>query len=210
MIVTRQRRRGFRWHKLWFPLIAIALIWFALWWGPSRNAISTGPLAPAWNASAAGLQKVAAPFHFAVQNKQIGDLSAQVKQLTAQVATLQSASAAKDKTISQLHTQLEQAQAQAVAATSPAAKTGASSAPTSIASPVADLASVATADMRRTAADWAAMDPDNAAKVIQKLPVSYVARVLSVMTPEGVGPILDALPATYAAALTQEHPELRR
>jgi flagellar motility protein MotE (MotC chaperone) len=54
------------------------------------------------------------------------------------------------------------------------------------------------------------MEPDNAAKVIQKLPVPYVARVFSQMSPDAVGAILDALPSTYAAELTQENPELKR
>ncbi|MDQ2992636.1 MAG: hypothetical protein M3R30_07465 [Candidatus Eremiobacteraeota bacterium] len=54
------------------------------------------------------------------------------------------------------------------------------------------------------------MDPENAVKVVQKLPVSYVAHILALMSPDAVGPILDALPPAYAASLTQEHPELRR
>ncbi len=54
------------------------------------------------------------------------------------------------------------------------------------------------------------MEPENAAKVVQKLPVVYVARVFALMSADSVSSILDALPSTYVAALTQEHPELKR
>ena len=53
------------------------------------------------------------------------------------------------------------------------------------------------------------MEPDNAAKVVQRLPVPYVARVLAQMSPDAVGAILDAVPATFAAQLTQENPQLK-
>jgi flagellar motility protein MotE (MotC chaperone) len=64
--------------------------------------------------------------------------------------------------------------------------------------------------MRRTAQYWASMEPENAAKLAQRLSPVYVARILSLMQPDSVGAILDALPANYAAKLTQEHPELQR
>jgi flagellar motility protein MotE (MotC chaperone) len=62
--------------------------------------------------------------------------------------------------------------------------------------------------MRRTAAIWAAMDAESAAKVVQKLPDDYVARVFALMSPDSVGAILENLPAAYSARLTQEHPQL--
>gem|GEM_PF-5198737 len=40
--------------------------------------------------------------------------------------------------------------------------------------------------------------------------ISYAARILALMPADAVGQILNNLPAPYAAALTQEHPELRR
>jgi flagellar motility protein MotE (MotC chaperone) len=64
--------------------------------------------------------------------------------------------------------------------------------------------------MRRTAAVWAAMDAESAAKVVQKLPQDYVARVFALMSPDAVGAILENLPASYAAQITQEHPQLHR
>ena len=217
MIVTRQRRRTFPFRKLLLPLIAIALIVAAFWWTPSRNAIATGPLAPVWNAGASAFDKVAAPFHFAAQNQVISSENATIAKLQAQVTDLQTQSAAKDKQISRLQSSLDAANAATAAARSPEAKpsagavaapgVGASGAP---AFASGDLTVGATADARRTASVWAAMDPENAAKVVQKLPIPYVAHILALMSPDQVGPIMDALPPTYAAALTQEHPELRR
>ena len=216
MIVTRQRRRAFPFRKLLLPLIAIALIVAAFWWTPSRNAIANGPLAPVWNAGASAFDKIAAPFHFAVQNQAIADRDATIARLQAQVSDLQSQGVAKDKQITQLRSSLDAADAATAAARAPAAKpavavgvpvVAASGAPGFAAG---DLTVGATADARRTAAVWAAMEPENAAKVVQKLPVPYVAHILALMSPDAVGPIMDALPAAYAAALTQEHPELRR
>ena len=54
------------------------------------------------------------------------------------------------------------------------------------------------------------MEPENAAKVIQKEPIPYVAHILALMAPDTVGSILDALPADYAAKLTADHPELKK
>jgi flagellar motility protein MotE (MotC chaperone) len=64
--------------------------------------------------------------------------------------------------------------------------------------------------MKRTADYWAAMDPENAAKVAQRLPTSYVARILALMPTEAAGTLLDNLPPTFAAKLTQEKPQLQR
>ena len=216
MIVTRQRRRTFPFRKLLLPLVAIVLIAAAFVWTPSRNAIATGPLAPVWNAGASTADRVAAPFHFAAQNQVIADKNATIAKLQAQVTDLQTQGVAKDKQIAQLRSSLDAADAQNAATRSPAAKP----ASVDVAAPGAaggapsfaagDLTVGATADARRTAAVWAAMEPENAAKVVQKLPVPYVAHILALMSPDAVGPIMDALPAAYAAALTQEHPELRR
>jgi flagellar motility protein MotE (MotC chaperone) len=64
--------------------------------------------------------------------------------------------------------------------------------------------------MRRIAQYWANMQPENAAKLVERLPAGYTAHVFSVMPPDAVGAILDALPAAYAAKLTQENPQLKR
>jgi flagellar motility protein MotE (MotC chaperone) len=209
VIVTRRRRRPFPFRKLLVPAVAIALIAIALWWTPSRNAIATGPFAPVWNAVGSAYAKVAAPFTFAAQTKAIADDRTTIAKMQQQIVDLQTQAIAKDKRIAQLQSSLDDATAQVAAARAPSIK------PAPVASGVpgfvsGDLASGASADARRTAQMWAAMDPDNAAKVIQKLPVSYAAHILALMSADSAGPILDALPPAFAAALTQEHPELRR
>jgi len=54
------------------------------------------------------------------------------------------------------------------------------------------------------------MDSESAAKVVQKLPDAYVARIFALMPPDTVGAILENSPSVYAAQLTQEHPELKQ
>ena len=218
MIVTRQRRKPFPWKRLVLPLVAIALVAFALWWTPSRNVIANGPTAPLWRAANGALGGVTAPFHFAAQTKTIGDKDKQIAQLQSQVGDLQSKNQAKDKQISSLQSQLTQLQTQAAAAgaVKPAPLASASASPFGGASSGAsatgdgDLSAGATVDMKRTAQYWANMEPENAAKVVQKLPVVYVAHVFAQMAPDSASSIMDALPANYVAALTQEHPELKR
>jgi flagellar motility protein MotE (MotC chaperone) len=53
------------------------------------------------------------------------------------------------------------------------------------------------------------MEPENAAKVVERLPVPYVAQVLALMSPDDAGAILDAVPPAFAAQLTQENPGLK-
>ena len=137
----------------------------------------------------------------------------------------QSEAADKAKQIASLQSQIDQLQTQAAASRSaaspvpgrPAAGPAAAGAPAGTFSSstaqggyvAGDLSSGASADIRRTGAYWASMEPENAAKLAQRLPTSYVARVFAQMSPNDVGAILDALPAAYAAKLTQENPEIQ-
>ena len=229
MIVTRKRRKPFPFKRLLLPAIAIALVVFAVLWGPSRNVIANGPLAPAYRAGSDWFNVVATPFHFAAQNQVITDRGRQIVQLQTQLTAAQSAAADKDKKIGQLQKQLEQSQNQlsnanqSVGATSTAKPGAVAPKPSSNAATLAfgstqgsgtqsigsDLSAGATPDMKRTAQYWASMDPENAAKVAQRLPVPYVARILSLMQPDTVGAILDAMPPNVAAKLTQENPSLQ-
>ena len=204
------------------PTVAIALVSVALWWTPSRNIIANGPLAPFWRIASERFDQVAVPFHFAAQNEVIADRNHEILTLRAQLASAQAQSASKDKLLADLKAQMAQLQTQAASSRSsgspaPASpgNAGASPAPfgqTAQAGPAAggDLTAGATPDMRRTAQYWASMEPENAAKVVQRLPVNYVARILALMSPDAAGAVLDALPPTFAAQLTQEDPELRR
>lgn len=222
MIVTRQRKKPFPWRRLLLPVIAIALVIFAFTWAPSRNVITNGPAAPVFKSTGNIFGSVSEPFHFAAQNQVITDKNRQIVALQNQLNDAKSKTAAKDKQIADLQAQTQQLQSQAAtlrsnaptkgappvaAAGTPNGVPGAASTRTQLSG---DLTSTATPDMRRTAQYWSSMDPENAAKVVQKLPVDYVARVFSLMSSDSVGSILDALPPNYAAQITQEHPELRQ
>lgn len=226
MIVTRKRKKPFPFKRLILPVVAIALVVFALSWGPSRNALSTGPMAPVVRNTQVYFDTVAAPFHFAVQNQKITDLNRQIASLQAQLTTAKNDSQSKDKKIAGLQTQLDQAQTQLASAAGNSAQAATRGAALGKSTPRpgpsvpglnsgtvalagSDLSANATPDMKRTADYWAAMDPENAAKVAQRLPPSYVARILALMPTEAAGTILDNLPPTFAAKLTQERPDLK-
>ena len=224
MIVTRQRRKPFPFKRLLLPLIAIVLVVVAFIWTPSRNLILNGPAAPAARAVGSAYDNAAQPFHFAAQNQVITDRNRQIEALQAQLTQAQSEAADKAKQVASLQQQIDQLQTQAASSRSasspnparpagPAAAGvpgGTFSSNTAQGGYVAgDLSAGASADVRRTGAYWASMEPENAAKLAQRLPTSYVARVFAQMSPNDVGAILDALPAAYAAKLTQENPEIQ-
>ena len=215
MIVTRQRKKPFPWRRLILPVVAIGLVIFAFVWPPSRNVIAAGPMGPVWSVVGNAFNNVATPFHWAAQNQVITDRNTRIAQLEKSNADQASKLAdsqqkIKDLTaqVQTLQTNVANASAAPNASSAPAgpASVGASSAP----SGANDLSQGATPDMRRTALVWANMEPENAAKVVQKLPIPYVARILALMSPDTVGALLDALPADYAAKLTQDHPELKK
>lgn len=219
MIVTRRRRKQFKIGRLTLPIIALAVIAFAFWWPPSHAAIFGGRMAPIWSRANTVYQRAAAPFHFAAQNRVITARNREIATLKSQLTAAQQQLTGESKKIVALKTEFGQAQAQAAVArtahgTAPIALAGSSpfgvSASGTSTSSANDLSAGATPDMRRTAAVWAAMEPGNAAKVVQRLPVPYVARVLSLMSADAASQILDSLPASAAAKLTQENPGLRK
>ncbi|NNM99543.1 MAG: hypothetical protein HKL91_07085 [Candidatus Eremiobacteraeota bacterium] len=215
MIVTRQRRKPFPVGRLLLPLVAILAIVGAFVWPPSRAAITAGPLSPVWQTLGSRFAVVAAPFHFAAQNQLIARRNHEIVILQAQLAdarstltTVQKSSAALKSRVQQLDAQVAQARSKAsAAAAQPLASPGPFGSTASSAS--SNLAASATPNDRRVAADWAAMDPSNAAKVVQRLPVPYDAKIFSLMSASDVGAILDKLPAAFAARITQENPTLK-
>ncbi len=213
MIVTRQRRRRFPWKRVLYPLGFLAVLTLALWWTPSRTWLATGPVTtPIWNATAPVWKPLAKPFDVAAQQGTINTQVAEIQQLQKQLAQAQAQVTDRDKQITQLQSQLDQSQqdaATAHASTGPKGAVAPNATPPSI-PVVADLSQQATTDMRRTAQVWGSMEAEAAAKVVQKLPDAYVARIFSLMSPDAVGAILENLPAGYAARLTGEHPELKR
>lgn len=224
MIVTRKRRRRFPWKRLLFPLIVLGLVYAAFSWPPARKVLASGPTAPALRWVDDTFAVVAAPFHFAAQNELLTERNQQIVALQGQLASAKKDAQGKDATIADLKMQVDQAQAQAASSRSadPARTVQAASVSPAPFAPVAggtlaaanaahgDLSTDATPDMRRTAQYWASMEPENAAKVVQRLPIAYVARIFALMSSDTAGAVLDALPPAYAAQLTQEHPELRR
>ncbi|HKE36845.1 MAG TPA: hypothetical protein VKB39_05410 [Candidatus Baltobacteraceae bacterium] len=220
MIVTRKRKKPFPFKRLVLPAAALVLVALAFVWGPSRNAMSSGPMAPVVRTTGDWFDKIAMPFHFAAQNQVITDRNRQISTLQTQLATAKTDAEGKDKRIADLQKQLDQTQTQLASASSNATQASARGTalgkssprpgPTDVMLAGSDLSANSSPDMKRTAGYWAAMDPENAAKVAQRLPPSYVVRVLALMPAESVGTILDNLPPAFAAKLTQEHPELKR
>jgi flagellar motility protein MotE (MotC chaperone) len=219
VIVTRQRRKPFPWKRFLLPLLAVGLAVFAMTWGPSRNAISNGPMAPLWRSTGSVFGSVAQPFHFAAQNQLLTQRNREIIQLQGQISSLQAQLARKNKQITSLNSQLVQAQTQIAQASSSRVKRASVAANVSAnaaTQPIAggtlananqgNLAANATENMRRTAQYWANMEPENAAKLVQKLPVGYVAEIFALMPPDAVGAILDALPTPVAAKLTAAKP----
>ena len=213
MIVTRQRRKPRQWRKIILPLIAIALLATALTLQPSRNVIFNGPLAPMWRVAGTAWEGASKPFHFAALNGQIGARDKTIAQLQTQIAADKAQLASRDRQISALQSQINQAVQQNATdrekhANKVAAASGAGSV-TLAANAGSDLAAGATPDMRRTASYWSSMDAEAAAKLVQRQPVAYAARIFALMPADSVGQILNSLSPSYAAALTQDHPELR-
>lgn len=207
MIVTRRRKKPFPWRRVALPAAAIALLAAAFAWTPSRTWIANGPVG-----QSPAIKTLAAPFDGLAQQRRIGSQDREIASLQQQLADARSQATAREKQLSQLQTQLNAAQQEAALAKSvkptPAAKTQSDAQASSAQG--GDLSAQTTPDVQRTAQVWAAMDSESAAKIVQKLPQDYVARVFAAMSPDAVGAILENLPASFAAALTQEHPELKR
>lgn len=203
MIVTRRRRKPFPWKRLLIPTVLIALLVAVLWWAPSRTWIAQRPI----------FKPIAKLFDPLAQQQTIKSQDAQISDLQQRLAAETSQIADRDKQTSQLQTQLNDAQQQAASANvppkpKPMPQASAQSAAASDQPAANDPAAQASPEMRRTAQVWGAMDSEAAAKIVQRLPTGYVARVFALMSPDSVGAILENLPPAYAARLTQEHPEV--
>lgn len=199
MIVTRRRKRPFPWKRVLIPLVPVALIAAVLVWPPTRS----------WIAAQAPVQSALKPFDPIAQQQTIREQQSQIASLQQQLSDARSQLADSDQRISRLRSQVSNMEEQAaIASVSARVRPAARSA--ALVQPANDLAEQGTPDMRRTAQVWGAMDPEAAAKVVQRLPIAYVARIFALMTPDAVGAILENVPSSYAALLTQERPELKR
>lgn len=213
MIVTRRRRKPFPWRRFLIPLVLSALAIGALEWPPSQHWIVFGPLAGVWRSSAPVWRPLAAPFVAFDEEHAMARQSAEISQLQAQLAKAQVQADHRAQQMSAMQSHINRLQVKAAAQRGATARRVGTvrpvPAPSASALPFAnDLSAGATPDMRRTAAVWEAMDPSAAAKVVQRLPIEYVARVFALMSPDAVGSILENVPPKYAAQLTQERPAL--
>ncbi len=188
MIVTRRRRKVLPWQRILWTLAALAVAAAALLlWPPSHDWIFRGPLPQAARVRTLNRRLAVATARLARRDKQISSLQTQINQIEQQLARANGAGLRKPVPF-----------ARPQVATAFGSTSG------------SNLAASATPDMRRTGEYWAAMDPGAAAKIVQRLPVEYVARVFAVMPSDAVGAILEDLPPAFAAGLTQERPTLRR
>jgi hypothetical protein len=209
VIATRRRRKPFPYRAVMLWLAIVVVVAFVALFPPARALLSGGPMAPALNSAGSSWTSATAPFHFAAQNELLTDRNRQILALQRQIADDKTQLSAKQQQVGQLQSQIDRdAAAQASAENVqpvPVVAASVSGQPTAH-----DLTTGATPDMRRVAQYWASMDPENAAKVVQKLSPGYVARIFALMSPDAVGPVLDALPVAFAASVTQEDPALQR
>jgi len=205
-IVTRQRpKRKFNPRRLLLPVVALAALGFALWWPPSQQRIIGfvvyGPLTPVWRAIGNAINPFLQPLHFAAQEQVIADRNKQIETLNGQLEGQRKDLASRDSQITALQNQVKQIQAAEArqAAQSPVPI------PTRRPSPgAAEVPQTTTTDdPKRTAQVWAAMEPEQAAAVAQRLPASYTAKVLALMNADSAGSLLGALPPAYAAQVSQ-------
>ncbi|TAM90349.1 hypothetical protein EPN42_06005 [bacterium] len=182
------RKRRFKFGRLLAPLIVIAMIAAAFVWPVSRARLhAVAPIGAAMDAAANASDVVSLRQAANQRERAIADLQ-------QRVAGLQSDVQSRDKQISALTTQANQSDQLAQAA-QPAqgAAAGGKASP----APSEDVKLIA-----RTAKIWDEMDPEAAAKIVQRLPDAYVARIFAEMDPDQVAEILGALPPKTAARLT--------
>lgn len=204
MIVTRQRKKKQSNLPILLPIAAIAMLVIALTWPPSRNFITNGPLKPVATVFDGVWGVVSRPLSFAYQQQQITDRNQQIKDLNDQLEADRKAADAKDAQLAALQKQLAAANSEPAAATpAPAVPlAGGQAAGTEVAAGGPAQPAVSDA-IRRSAQQWAAMDPETAAALVQKLPTAYVSAVFAQMSPDSVGPIMDALPPKVAALIVE-------
>jgi flagellar motility protein MotE (MotC chaperone) len=202
MIVTRRRQRRPSSGRFIVPLLALAALAFAFAWPPSQRVIANGPLKPVWNAGADAGAVVTRPLSFAGQQQAIADRNREIRDLDVRLDQERRAKAdaeARAQALQQHLTALANQPPPAVAAPPHPVPTAAA------AGAAAAFAGAAPAngETRRLAATWAAMEPEQAAAVVQRLPDDQVSRVLGQMDADSAGAILNALPPGIAARISR-------
>ena len=207
MIVTRQRKRRGHPARYLIPFAIIAAIGFLLGFPPTQRVIANGPLKPAWDGGANAVAVIARPLTFAGQQQTIADRNREIRDLDARLEAQRKAKADADARAERLQQQVTALQNQPVVTPAPVARRAPAPAPlgaVAVAGGASGSSSAtATDDEKRLAATWAAMDPDKAAAIAQRLPDAEVSRVLGAMDPDSAGSIMNALPPTVAARISR-------
>jgi flagellar motility protein MotE (MotC chaperone) len=202
VIVTRHRKPRPHPARILVPLGVLAVLVAALAWPPSHRVIADGPLSPVWSATASTGGVLARPLTFAGQQQTITDRNREIRDLDAQLERQREAKAAAEARTQQLQQQLTALANQPHETPVPAPRSTAASA-AGIAGASGNAATTASADERRLAATWAAMEPEKAAAIVQRLPDDAVTRVLAQMDADSAGAIMNALPASAAARISR-------
>ena len=154
----------------------------------------TVPLRPAWNAGADAGAVLTRPLTFAGQQQAIADRNREIRDLDARLDQERRAQAEADARAQALQQHLTTLSEQPAPVAAP---------PRPVPTAVAASAPAANAETRRLAATWAAMEPEKAAAVVQRLPEDQVSRVLGQMDADSAGAILNALPPGNAARISR-------
>ena len=202
MIVTRHRKQRHHSARYLIPLAVLVVLAAALAWPPSQRVIANGPLHPVWSAGASTGGVLTRPLSFAAQQQTITDRYRQIRDLDAQLESQRQAKAVAETRAQELQQQLAAVANQPHETPVPAPRR--TSAPALGVTPaVGTAAGAGSADERRLAATWAAMEPEKAAAIVQRLPDDAVTRVLAQMDADSAGAIMNALPATAAARISR-------
>jgi flagellar motility protein MotE (MotC chaperone) len=202
VIVTRQRRRRSSAGRIIIPLLIVAVLGFVFSFPPTQRAIANGPLKPAWTVAANAGAVVSRPFTFAAQQESINERNRRIQSLSAQLEQQRKAKADADARAQQLQQQMNAVANQPQVTPVPLPR--ATAAPAGLAAvPGAATAGQATDEERRLAATWAAMEPEKAAAIVQRLPDAQVTRILGSMDADSAGAIMNALPAAVAARISR-------
>jgi flagellar motility protein MotE (MotC chaperone) len=206
VIVTRKRQRRSHPARWLVPLLVLAVLAAVLSWPPAQRAVAGGPLAPVWNAGAHAGTVAFRPLTFAGQQQTIADRNRELRDLNDRLEQQRQAKADAEGRAQKLQQQVTALANQPVETAAPAPRPAATAAAGGFAAAPSAGASSATAptpEEKRLAATWAAMEPEKAAAVVQRLPDDEVTRVLVQMDADSAGAIMDALPVNVAARISR-------
>jgi flagellar motility protein MotE (MotC chaperone) len=203
VIVTRHRKQRPHPARILVPLAVLAVLVAAFTWPPSQRLIANGPLRPVWSATASTGGVIARPLTFAGQQQTITERNREIRELDAQLERQRQAKADAETRAQQLQQQLTALANQPHETPAPAPRATHAPAVGLAAVPGAAAPAAGSAEEKRLAATWAAMEPEKAAAIVQRLPDDAVSRVLAQMDADSAGAIMNALPASAAARISR-------